>query len=122
MARCTPRHTDTMGAAASPFPVLSKNQATDAEFPVFSTLLLLYVNIIKGSLGHEREALQSLSIWVVCRSWSMGHSPHAVPEGQDQVPFTLGSVVHSLRKEKRGCSFVVGCHPLCCKGLVEITL
>lgn len=60
---------------------------------------MLYVNVIKSSLGPEREALQSLSIWVLCRSGNMDQSPDAVPEGQDQVPFTLGIVVHSFRKE-----------------------
>lgn len=68
---------------------------------------MLYVNIIKSSLGHEREALQSLSIWVVQRCWSMNQSPQAVPEGQDQVPFTLGSVVHSFKEGETGV-FICG--------------
>lgn len=68
---------------------------------------MLYVNIIKSFLGHEHEALQSLSIWFVCISWSMDQSPPAVPEGQDQVPFTLGSVVHSLKERETGV-FVCG--------------
>lgn len=68
---------------------------------------MLYVNIIKSSLGHEREALQSLSICVVQRSWYVDQSPNAVPEGQDQVPFTLGSVVHSF-KEGETWVFICG--------------
>lgn len=68
---------------------------------------MLYVNIIKSSLGHEREALQSLSIWVVRKSWNMDQSPHAVPEGEDQVPFTLVSVVHSF-KEREIWIFICG--------------
>lgn len=72
--------------------MLSQNQATDAIFLVFSTLLMLYVNIINSSLGHEHEALRSLSIWVVHKlsqspdAARMTRSPLAVPEQHGRGP------------------------------------